>query len=194
MIETRVLTGAELAGALDRVADLRLRVFRDFPYLYDGDMAYERAYLDSYRTSPGAVVVGAFAGAQMIGAATGTPMTDHAEDFATAFAATGLALDKVFYLAESVLLAKWRGQGLGHRFFDLREAHARALGYAHAAFCAVIRADDHPARPTDHRPLDTFWRRRGYAPLPGVIAHFGWKDIGSAEASPKALQFWMRDL
>lgn len=193
-MEVRVLTGPALDAALDDVAALRIAVFRDWPYLYDGSLEYERRYLDSYRTSPGAVVVGAFDGPRLVGAATGTPLEDHAEDFAAAFAPTGLPLDTVFYCAESVLLPGYRGQGLGHAFFDAREAHARALGRRFSAFCSVIRPKDHPLKPETYRPLDGFWAKRGYAPLPGVIAHFRWTDVGAAGETEKPLQFWGRPL
>lgn len=188
------LTGPALDAALDDVARLRITVFRAFPYLYDGDMDYERGYAASYRDSPGAILVGAFDGARLVGAATGTPLADHADAFAAPFAPTGIDIATVFYCAESVLLPAYRGQGIGHRFFDLREAHARALGYAGAAFCSVIRPADHPARPPDYSALDPFWRGRGYAPLPGVIAHFRWRDLGEAAETEKPLQFWYRRL
>lgn len=193
MVEVRVLTGDALDAALDDVARLRIAVFRDWPYIYDGSLAYERDYLQSYH-SPGAVVVGAFDGAQLIGAATGTPLEDHAEDFAAPFAGTDLALTEVFYCAESVLLAEYRGHGLGHAFFDARESHARALGRRHSVFCSVLRPADHPLRPAGYLPLDGFWRKRGYAPMPGVVAHFRWTDLGDAAQTEKPLQFWGRTL
>lgn len=193
-IEARVLTGAALEARLDEVAALRIAVFRDWPYLYDGTLEYERAYLSTYRSSPGAILVGAFDGDRLVGAATGTPMEDHAEDFAAPFARTGLPLDRIFYCAESVLLPEWRGRGLGHRFFDLREAHARALGREHSAFCAVIRPEDHPRRPATPHSNEPFWRKRGYQPLPGVIARYCWTDLGEAQETRKPLQFWIRRL
>lgn len=191
-IET--LTGTALDAALDDVASLRIAVFRDWPYLYDGDLAYERDYLQSYRDSAGAVVVGAFDGAQLVGAATGTPLSDHAEDFAAAFAGSGLDLNEIFYCAESVLLPAYRGQGAGHGFFDAREARARALGFKRTAFCGVQRPLDHPLRPADYAPLDPFWRKRGYEPLEGVVAEFSWKDVDQAAETRKPLQFWIRTL
>lgn len=194
MIETRTLTGAALDAALDDVARLRITVFREWPYLYDGTLAYERDYLQTYRDSPGALLVGAFDGTRLIGASTGTPMEDHAADFAAPLAALGLPLETIFYGAESVLLPAYRGQGLGHRFFDAREAHARALGRSHVAFCSVKRPDSHPMRPASFRTNDAFWQKRGYAPLPGVMAEFAWKDLGDAEETRKPLQFWMRAL
>jgi len=190
----RALTGPALEAALDDVARLRISVFRDWPYLYDGDLDYERGYLQSYRDSDRAIVVGAFDGERLVGAATGAPLADHAEDFAAAFDGTGLDLSQIFYCAESVLLPDYRGQGVGHAFFDLREDHARALGFAKSAFCGVQRPDDHPMRPADYRPLDPFWSARGYAPLPGVIARFSWKDLGEDSETLKPLQFWIRDL
>jgi GNAT superfamily N-acetyltransferase len=93
-----------------------------------------------------------------------------------------------------VLLPAYRGQGMGHRFFDLREDHARGLGRTHCAFCGVLRPDDHPLRPDGYLPLDGFWRKRGYAPVDGAVAHFRWKDIDRTEETDHALQFWMRAL
>jgi GNAT superfamily N-acetyltransferase len=192
--DVRALTGAALEAALEDVARLRIEVFRAWPYLYDGDLAYERDYLQSYRDSGNAIVVGAFDGAQLVGASTGMPLADHADDFGAAFAASCLDLTQIFYCAESVLLPDYRGQGVGHRFFDLREGHGRSLGFAKSAFCGVQRPADHPMRPADYAPLDPFWRARGYTPLEGAVAQFAWKDLGEAEESLKPLQFWIRDL
>lgn len=188
------LTGMALEAALDDVAALRIEVFRAWPYLYDGDLAYERSYMQSYLDSARAVVVGAFDGERLVGAATGTPLADHADDFAAAFAGTGIDLSTVFYCAESVLLPEYRGQGAGHGFFDAREAHAHTHGFTKSAFCGVVRPEDHPLRPADYAPLDPFWRKRGYAPLPGVVAEFSWKDLDQQDESRKPLQFWIRDL
>ena len=193
VITTRTLTGDGLTAALADLARLRIAVFRDWPYLYDGDEAYERGYLRAY-AAPGAVVVAAMDGSRMVGAATGAPMEHHASDFAAAFAARPEPLEQIFYCAESVLLPEYRGHGLGHAFFDGREAQGRALGRRWSAFCSVVRPDDHPARPAGYRPLDGLWRKRGYAPLPGVTAQFRWRDLGEAEETAKPLQFWMKPL
>ncbi|MEM8731946.1 MAG: GNAT family N-acetyltransferase [Pseudomonadota bacterium] len=194
MIDVRPLVADALVAALPDVARLRISVFREWPYIYDGDLGYETEYLQVYRDAPDSILVGAFDQDRLIGAATGTPLSDHADDFAAAFAGTDINLDDVFYCAESVLLPEYRGQGLGHRFFDLREAHARALGYKKCAFCAVVRSQDHALRPPGARSLDPFWRGRGYEPLPGVLARFSWKDIDQDHETDKPLQFWSRNL
>ena len=42
------LTGPAIRPYLDAVARLRIAVFRDFPYLYDGSLDYETDYLAAY--------------------------------------------------------------------------------------------------------------------------------------------------
>ena len=190
----QVLDGDAVAAALDDLARLRIDVFADWPYLYAGSLDYERDYVATYRDAQNAILVAAKDGDRIVGAATGTPMEDHASDFAAPFAATGIPLTDIFYCAESVLLADFRGQGAGHVFFDMREAKAKALGRRYVAFCSVMRPEDHPARPADYRPLDGFWRKRGYEKLDGVVARFKWTDHGDAEQSEKPLQFWMKAL
>lgn len=194
MIRVARLTGEDLARALEDVARLRIEVFRAWPYLYDGDLAYEARYLQTYRDSEAAILVGAFDGERLVGASTGTPMEDHAQDFAVAFEGQGIDLEEVFYCAESVLLPQYRGRGLGHAFFDAREEHARAMGRRYSVFCGVVRPADHPLKPEDYQPLDPFWRKRGYAPLEGAVARFRWKDIDQPEETEHALQFWCRAL
>lgn len=188
------LSGTQSAPIIDGLAALRIRVFRDWPYLYDGGLDYERGYLHAYRDNPRAIIVTAFDDAELVGASTGLPLQDADAEFAQAFQNTEHDPTEIFYCAESVLLPQYRGQGAGHRFFDLREGHARALGYRKTAFCSVIRPADHPARPDDYRPLDALWHARGYAPLDSVIAQFSWRDLGAQADSLKPLQFWMRDI
>ncbi|MEO1639080.1 MAG: GNAT family N-acetyltransferase [Pseudomonadota bacterium] len=193
-IDVRALTGEDLSKHLGDVARLRMTVFREWPYLYEGTFDYEHRYLQSYRDSAGAILIGAFDGETLVGAATGTPLEDHADDFGQAFAGTELALHDVFYCAESVLLPAYRGRGIGNAFFDAREDHARALGRSVSAFCAVVRPDDHPDRPANYKPLDPFWRKRGYSPMDGVIASFGWMDVGADAETQKSMQFWSKRL
>ncbi len=189
------LTGAALASALPDLARLRITVFRDWPYLYDGTLAYEQAYMDKFSKSEGAVIVVARDGKRIVGAATGSPMTGHADEFAEALRQRGLDIAHIFYCGESVLLREYRGHGVGKAFFEHREAQARRLGgFTHATFCAVVRPDDHPMKPKDYVPLDAFWRRRGYEKADGLVGSFSWLDVGETAKTSKPMQFWMKAL
>lgn len=193
-IDIKRLTGENLIAALDALAGLRISVFRAWPYLYEGTLAYEAKYLQRYAETEGAVIVGAYDGDTLVGAATGEPLGAELEYFRAPLEARGFDLSKIFYMAESVLDPAYRGQGIGHRFFDEREAHARALGFDEAVFCAVIRPEDHPLKPADYAPLDPFWRKRGYEKLPDVIVTFPWLDVGDSRETEKPMQVWHRKL
>lgn len=199
-ITVEALTGpGRMAPALPALARLRITVFREWPYLYDGTLAYEQEYLDHFAQAAGAVIVVARDGPEIVGAATAAPLGEHSKSFVPLFEARGFDQARIFYCGESVLLPGYRGRGLGHRFFDEREAHARRIrsgdaAFTHSTFCGVVRPADHPRRPGDYRPLDTFWTKRGYTKVAGLVGSYGWLDIGEGEETEKPMQFWMKPL
>lgn len=193
-VTVRRLHRSEAEARFDDLARLRIAVFRDYPYLYDGDADYERSYLAAYFASPDAVVIGALHGERLVGAATASPLVAHAPEFARPFEERGLDPGTFYYFGESVLERPWRGRGVGVLFFEERERAARDLGYRACVFSAVVRPPDHPARPAGYVPLDDFWRRRGYSHIEGLTTEFSWREIGEAHESPKPMEFWIRRL
>ena len=185
----------ERRAALPELARLRMAVFREWPYLYDGTDDYEAEYLAEFIAEPGSVLVIAQADdGAIVGAATASPMAGQKAEFQAPFEANGLDPATIFYFGESVLLPQARGQGAGHRFFDLREEAAKAAGARICCFCAVVRPADHPLSPVDPRDLHPFWRARGYAPVEGLVTAFDWKDIDQPGETPHPMQFWVRTL
>ena len=188
------LTGEALLPLLPALGRLRIEVFREWPYLYDGDEQYEREYLAAYAGTPGAAMVVAFAGEEPVGAATCQPMTETHGAVREGFAASGLDPADWCYFGESVLRRAYRGQGAGRAFFAGREAHARAFGLSGATFCAVERDPADPRRPADYRPLDPFWTALGYLKRPGVACTLEWREIGQDRDTPHRLTFWTKTL
>jgi GNAT superfamily N-acetyltransferase len=186
--------GADIAGVFPALAALRIRVFRDFPYLYEGSIDYELRYLQTYADAPDALLFSVWDGGELIGATTGIPLRDETAEVRAPFETAGYDLSSIFYFGESILLPEYRGRGLGHRFFDEREAHALRLGYVYTCFCAVVRPADHPLRPSGYQPLDVFWQKRGYARAENVVGAFEWPDIGEQRSTFKPMQYWLKRL
>lgn len=186
-------SGEALLPCIAELARLRIEIFRDFPYLYDGNLEYEKKYLQTYIDNPESVIVLAFDDDKVIGASTAIPMKYETDELKKPFIENNYDLAQVFYCSESVLNKNYRGLGIGVRFFEEREAHAEALGgFKHITFCCVERPADHPRRPADYMPLDVFWNKRGYVKHPELSTHYVWKDLDDSEETPKPMTFWLK--
>lgn len=188
------LQGAELEPWIDRLGALRISVFHEYPYLYEGSLEYERDYLQTYaKARDSFVVLVTDENQNVVGATTCIPLSEEGPEFQLPFLKAGISVSDVCYFGESILLPPLRGMGIGKAFFHRREAHAERLGARWTGFCAVDRSSDDPRRPAGYRPLDTFWETRGYTKRPDLQATFVWKEIGEAEESPKTLTFWLKE-
>lgn len=186
--------GNAIASVFDDLAKLRITVFRDFPYLYEGSLDYEKEYLKIYSKSERAFLFAVYDGEKMVGATTCIPLSDETNEVQAAFKNAGSDIGKIFYFGESILLTQYRGLGLGHRFFDEREKHAAGFGtFKTTCFCSVERIN-HPAQPADYRPNDAFWIKRGYHKVPELTTTMEWPDIGETISTPKTMIFWTKEI
>jgi len=190
------ITGEAIAPFLPALAALRIKIFRDFPYLYDGDLHYEQSYLQTYLNAPRAAVILARADEKIIGACTCLPLAHETPNIQKPFVDASADLTSIFYFGESLLDHAYRGRGIGVKFFEAREAHAKSFGddYDLATFCAVNRPADHPRRPPGYTPLDKFWTSRGYRRHDNLTCRMSWRDLGEPAETEKTLTFWCRPL
>jgi GNAT superfamily N-acetyltransferase len=187
------LQGKEARPYLPALTRLRLNVFYDFPYLYQGSEAYEQKYLETYFRAQHSVIVLVGDGDDWVGATTGILASEEEPGFQQPLQRFGLYPAEVFYFGESVLMPAYRGRGLGKAFFQQRENYARSLGCIKwLAFCAVVRPFDHPLKPPGYRPLDEFWQAQGFQPEPGLTTTYEWKDRDQEMPSSKLMQFWLK--
>lgn len=193
-IRYQLLQGEAIRPQLPALAALRLAVFRDWPYLYEGTLDYEHQYLETYMRCTESLAVLAWEGEHCVGATTALPMAAAEAAMRLPFEQAGLDVAGTLYFGESVVLPGYRGQGIGVAFFEYREAHARALGLKHCTFCAVDRPDDHPLKPLDYMGNDHFWTQRGFTRQSALRCHFDWLDRGESVATSHTLTYWSRTL
>jgi GNAT superfamily N-acetyltransferase len=186
--------GSAAEPYLSDLARLRIQVFHDFPYLYEGSLAYENEYLKTYFKAPESLVVLARDGTKIVGASTAIPLAYEEEELLSAFRLAQIESDDVMYFGESILLPEYRGQGAGKEFFKRRLEHAREHKKLWAAFCAVVRDESHPLRPEKYQALDTFWQSQGFVKREGMLGSLCWLDRGDAQDSHKPMQFWLKRL
>lgn len=188
------VTGEDIRPYFNDLASLRLTVFREFPYLYEGTIEYEKTYLNTYISCPTSHVFLALDGNKVVGATTTIPLIHEDDAMKTPFLNGKFPLNEVIYFGESMLLPEYRGHGTGHRFFEVREKIAREMGFTYSAFAAIDRPENHPHRPSEWKPLHEFWQQQGYKKHPELVCYFSWKDVDETSPTKKPLTFWIKKL
>ena len=185
----------EIKTVFEDLANLRITVFRDYPYLYEGTLEYEKEYLQTYVKSKKSFLFTVFADDKMVGATTCIPLADETEEVKKPFIEAGMDINTIFYFGESILLPQFRGLGIGNRFFEEREAHAQRFGtFKMTCFCAVERPENHPLKPKSYAPLNNFWIKRGYQKEISLQSKFDWLDINDTTSTLKSMTYWTKNI
>ncbi len=193
-IRIESFTGKNGEPYLQELAKLRIEVFREYPYLYEGSLVYEKEYLKSFLDTDGVILVVAFDGDEVVGVSTGMPLIAQLKPVQQPWLDNKEDVSRIFYLSESVLKKTFRGRGIGVQFFEAREAWAIQQGFAGATFCGVVRPTNDPWRPMNWVPLDQFWLNRGYLRKDNYLCHMHWQMVYEREETEKTLQFWFKEL
>lgn len=194
-LELKSLSGPEAQKYISELAQLRMRVFQEYPYLYEGDYEYEKQYLQRYFSCPESFVLVVLDEGRLVGATTAIPLSKESEEFQAQYRVLDLNPEQIYYFGESALLPEYRGLGLGKEFMRLREEQAqKANRYRFCSFCGVHRDPEDPRRPKHYRPLDTFWKAQGFERMKNGFTTIAWKEIGEQHATPKAMQIWIKPI
>lgn len=193
-LNSKRLVGPEIKSVLAELANLRMQIFFEYPYLYEGDLDYEMNYLSRYLKSSNSFFFGLWDQDQLIGATTGLPLVDEDPEFQKPFLDQNIDIKNIYYFGESLLHSDYRGQKIGHLFFDERENFAVLTHhFMTTCFCSVKRPENHPLKPKNYRSHHQFWNQRGYILQKDLIAKYDWKDRNENHESTKNLEFWTRD-
>lgn len=184
------LSGTKVLDFLDQLAGLRLSIFREYPYLYDGLLEDEQRYLAGYANQ--GVVLLAMEAEQVVGAITGMPLAAESEAFTGPFRAAGLVPEQFYYIGELLLVPACRNLGYGSRLLArLEQTVAQQGRYTDYCLATVARPDDHPLRPAGFVLIERFCRRHGYRLIEGVAAQVSWQEV-QGQVCTNRLDFWRK--
>ena len=192
MIKT--FTGAAITPYLHSIARLSAEVFKEYPYLCDIDPEKEVIELHRYGEHEEAIAVLLFDGSEVVGAATGIPLKDDSNDLKAPFIARGMEVSSYYHFAEALLHKGFRGRGLGHHFYDIREDFARRCGYTYTCLFARDCEDITALQPKDYYPLEDFWRKKGYVHHRELQIKPLWPCSGDKEEKEHPCSFWIKRL
>lgn len=194
-VELKVFQGSKLASHMQKMVELGMIVFREYPYLYEGTLSIGMSAHKPYLLAEDSLLVVAEVGNQFIGAIIGLPVAESMEEIKQIFLDHQILMDGVYYLGEIILLKEYRSKGIGHAMLQMFENAVGDLGeYRKIIFCEVDRSNSDIKRPSDYKPLNPFWEKRGYIKDQNLVTNFAWPEIGDQEKTNHPMVFWSKDI
>ena len=194
-IKIRTLTGAGIKTYIPSIVKVRSEVLKEYPYMRIGHVEEDTQYFKRLSQSKDSIAVLVFDGPKIIGVATGMPLEEQLPYFQKQFLEKKLQPSEYYYFGICALLKPYRGRGIAHHFFDLREEHARHLKrFNKICLSNVIRPKNHSKKPKDYISLDSFWKKRGYVERKDLTGHLSWREHDEKSPTPKPLVFWVKEL
>ena len=180
-IEYKILKGDEISRYLEELVQLRIRTFKEWPYLYEANKDEEYEYLGNFITSNESVVVLALVNDQIVGALTGIVLADSVQKFTELFNQHNLDPYRYFYLSEAMIIPSYRGQKL---IFSMYNEMKQAAPRKPMCF-AMIERSEHS------RSFDLLALKYGFEYAPHLQCILPWKEITSHKIVPHRLTFWV---
>lgn len=167
-----VFKGHETAPYIQKLAEMRLKEFAQFPYLYKGTLEDELPYINVYTQEPQAILVSAFQGNELVGLFSGMPLETFApfvKSWADKMKEEGFETQKFFYAGELMIESHFRKQGLGSQLMNRLIQEAKQMGFKAMMCVTSIRSLNHPLRPKAYFDSDTIWGKYGLVKTPIVF-------------------------
>ena len=194
-MEIKEFAGLEAKKYLTELALLRINIFREYPYLYDGNIESELLSLQRYLRSDNFSLFVVFDNGKPVGMNTCLPLAAENLLIRQPFIDQNIDTNKYFYVAESLLLEPYRNKGIGKKLLHLCENKAIKLqGIEFTCFCTVLREKNHPAKPSDYIELDGFCEKLGYHRQENLRAKLSWREINHEYETPKSMVFWTKPI
>ena len=194
-IKIRTLHGAGIKTYIPSIVKVRNEVLKEYPYMRVGHVEEDTKYFRNLSQSKDSIAVLVFDGPKIIGVSTGVPLDEQSHPLQKPFLEKDLNPSDYYYFGVCTLLKPYRGRGIAHHFFDLREEHAKHLKrFNKICLSNVVRPKNHPKKNKDYVSLDSFWKKRGYVERKDLMGQLAWRDVEEKAPSPKSLVFWVKEL
>lgn len=191
-VQIEVLKGKEVLPYLSDLATLRISEFKNYPYLYDGNIEREGEYLSTYAKCKDFVMLVMLDQEKVIGATTGLPMKEEDDDFKAAFDGAKYDINDIFYIGETIILPQYRNKGLSRRMLKKIEQQAKDQGYRLLSLATINRSSDDIRQPKDYISVDGLWQKYGYEKQADIKASLSWCEVGQSEETIQEMIFWLK--
>lgn len=177
------------------ITQQRLKAFREYPYLYEGNTKEEYEYLSWLAGQPHTAIAIAYQDNMPVACVEGTGFVDFDSHFAGSveiFEKAGLQSKRYYYLSEAV--TSDQHPAVCFLLFKALESFAKQRGFS--AGCLVYEYNtDHPLQPKNYQNRDTLFNALGYHKT-DLSLLFAWDTVQVDESRIKqdhTLTYWIKD-
>lgn len=188
---------SDIAPYLPFMAQMRVKEYAEYPYLYDGDMQEELQYVQWFSTLKHSAMAIAFYNDEPVGFIAGTALTSFDEHFKGScdlFSSAGFDPETYYYFSDAIVMPEHRNKLLLNEMAQAVEEHAQILGYTAGCFVCESHAS-HLLKPKEYKELDPLFKRQGYAKTDMVIS-YSWltrQADGTTKVQTHAMNYWIKD-
>lgn len=195
----KLLTKEEVTPLLPFVANLRINIFREYPYLYEGNFKEEMDDLEHCAKLPKNALAIAYHEDTPVGFLYGIPLVEFAPHFENSvldlFKEKNLEPESCYYFADIIILPEHRGNNLSKKLFDALEMYAQEQGYRSASFITESH-ESHPLKPINYKSLDPLWNSLQYKKT-DLTSYGSWlthQPDGSITRQRHSADIWFKHL
>ena len=164
-IRIEIITSLKIASYIDKVSEMRLRIFKEYPYLYYGTMAAEKNYMMLYTTDAKATLALAYDDNKIIGISTGIPLLSNADiinDCPNLLMESGEVPADYYYYGEILLEREYRGYGISSRLYAAQDLLVKKWGFNKCCILTVMRDMQHPLKPENYQCTENIWKHLSF--------------------------------
>lgn len=198
-ITIEIYVGNESSSYINMVSKLRIDVFREYPYLYEGEEEYERKYIHGYTTDKRAMIAIAKVDNVVAGISTGIPLISESDIVADAkkvFSQANINIGDYYYYGEVIILPQFRGLGIAKMLFSAQDTLIEKWGFKQVCILTVVREHNHPLKPINYKSPDGMWEHLGFF-RNKITTNYHWPTIqadNTVRDVTNTLEFWTKHL
>lgn len=190
----RVLQGRDAQPYCEKIASLRITMFKEYPYLYEGILEEETEYLEMYFRSFESLLFLVFDQEALVAFASALPLDQSIQELNTPLLEQKIHPRDCLYIGELMITSPYRGRGILRYFLDSYEKFAIRKGYSHLIFMTIKRTLSHKMCPENYRNPDPIWQHFGYERLPHKPLILTWKQIDTRQQEKNELDLWGKNI
>lgn len=192
-VQVKTFEGPAITQHLDEIARLNNQIYREYPYLYNGEDAEYSSYLKSYAQTENSLVCIAYDHGKAVGLAAAMPLAKSRDFYSTPFSENGYNVQQIFYLGEFGLAPQFQGHGITDAMYQKIQDFAKAKGYETVSLWELNNPSP-TQKPAGYIPREDFWKKLGFIQHPELNFTISWTNINETEESPHKAIYWLKKL